>query len=94
LRKLNFKKNGYFIELGGDDGVRKSNTYFFERYFDWDGILIESKKAGRPIKYYVFPSKEGVPIITLHDDEEDILKDRKLHKRVIGEIINKITEEL
>ena len=45
IEKLNFKKNGYFIELGGDDGVRKSNTYFLERYFDWDGILIESKKA-------------------------------------------------
>jgi len=73
---------------------------FTEAYWDqitsiFEGIqVIESKKAGRPIKYYVFPSKEGVPIITLHDDEEEILKNRKLHKRVIGEIINKITEEL
>ena len=61
----------------------------------FEGVqVIESKEMGKPIRYYVFPSKEGVPIITLHDDEEDILKDRKLHKRVIGEIINKITEEL
>ena len=73
---------------------------FTEAYWDqitsiFEGVqVIESKKAGRPIKYYVFPSKEGVPIITLHDDEEEILKNRKLHKRVIGEIINKITEEL
>ena len=73
---------------------------FTEAYWNqatsiFEGVqVIESKKAGRPIKHYVFPSKEGVPIITLHDDEEDILKDRKLHKRVIGEIINKITEEL
>ena len=49
---------------------------------------------GKPIKYFVFPSKEGVPIITLHDDEWRIIQDRKLHKRVIGEIINKLTEEL
>jgi len=73
---------------------------FTEAYWNqatsiFEGVqVIESKKAVRPIKYYVFPSKEGVPIITLHDDEEEILKDRKLHKRVIGEIINKITEEL
>jgi len=61
----------------------------------FEGVqVIESKKAGRTIKYYVFPSKEGVPIITLHDDEEEILKNRKRHKKVIGEIINKITEEL
>ena len=73
---------------------------FTEAYWDqitsiFEGVqVIESKKAGRPIKYYVFPSKDGVNIITLNDDEEEILKDRKLHKRVIGEIINKITEEL
>ena len=73
---------------------------FTEAYWNqatsvFEGVqVIESKKAGRPIKYYVFPSKEGVPIITLHDDEEEILKNRKLNKRLIGEIINKITEEL
>ena len=61
----------------------------------FEGVqVIESKIVKRPVRYYVFPSKEGVPIITLHEDEEEILKDRKLHKRVIGEIVNKITEEL
>ena len=73
---------------------------FTEAYWNqatsvFEGVqVIESKKAGRPIKYYVFPSKEGVPIITLHDDEEEILKNRKVQKCDIGEIINKITEEL
>jgi hypothetical protein len=55
---------------------------------------IDSKILKRRIKYYVIPRKDGVPIISLHDDEWEILKDRKLHKRVVGEIINKITEEL
>ena len=55
---------------------------------------IDSKVLKRRIKYYVIPRKDGVPIISLHDDEWEILKDRKLHKRVVGEIINKITEEL
>ena len=73
---------------------------FTEAYWDkltsiYAGVqVIESKEMGKPIKYFVFPSKEGVPIITLHDDEWRIIQDRKLHKRVIGEIINKLTEEL
>ena len=73
---------------------------FTEAYWNqatsiFEGVqVLESKEVGRTIKYYAFPSKEGVPIIVLHDDEEKILKDRKLHKRVIVEIINKVTEEL
>ena len=55
---------------------------------------IDSKVLKRRIKYYVIPRQDGVPIISLHDDEWEILRDRKLHKRVVGEIINKITEEL
>lgn len=43
LQLLNFKKNGYFIELGADDGLRKSNTYTLEKYYDWDGICIEPR---------------------------------------------------
>ena len=54
---------------------------------------IESKVLNKPIKYYAFPYRDGVPIITLHDDEWRIMSDRKTHKQVIGEIINKITEE-
>ena len=75
--------------------IEFTEAYLNQATSIFEGVqVIESKKAGRTIKYYVFPSKEGVPIITLHEDEEEILKDRKLHKRVIGEIINKITEEL
>ena len=73
---------------------------FTEAYWNqatsiFEGVqVIESKEVGRTIKYYAFPSKEGVPIITLHDDEWKILKARKRNKKLIGEIINKITEEL
>ena len=75
--------------------IEFTEAYWNQATSIFEGVqVIESKKAGRPIKYYVFPSKEGVPIITLHDDEEEILKNRKLHKRVIGEIINIISVEL
>jgi FkbM family methyltransferase len=32
---------GFFVELGANDGIRQSNTYYFEKYKGWTGILIE-----------------------------------------------------
>jgi len=34
-------KNGIFCEVGSYDGIKGSNTYFFEKYLDWSGICIE-----------------------------------------------------
>ena len=34
-------RNGTFVEFGGCDGVFLSNTYTLEKYFGWNGILIE-----------------------------------------------------
>lgn len=36
------KKGGFFIEAGANDGIRQSNTYFFENELNWQGILIEA----------------------------------------------------
>jgi FkbM family methyltransferase len=35
------KKNGTFLEIGADDGIDKSNTYFFEQKLGWTGLCIE-----------------------------------------------------
>ena len=35
------KTNGTFIELGGLDGIRHSNTYLLENKYDWNGLIIE-----------------------------------------------------
>lgn len=35
------KENGFFVELGAYDGIDTSNTIFFEKNFNWQGILIE-----------------------------------------------------
>lgn len=37
---LNFK-NGYFVELGANDGITQSNTKHFELFKGWKGVLIE-----------------------------------------------------
>ena len=41
LNLLKNKKNGVFIELGGLDGIRHSNTYLLEKKHDWTGLIIE-----------------------------------------------------
>ena len=42
LDRLNFKKNGYFIDLGAADGVELSNTYLLEKKFNWRGVLCDA----------------------------------------------------
>ena len=37
---LNFR-NGFFIEVGANDGYSQSNTYFLEKFLGWRGILVE-----------------------------------------------------
>ena len=37
---LNFK-NGFFIEVGANDGYAQSNTYYLEKFLGWRGILVE-----------------------------------------------------
>lgn len=35
------KKNGFFVEIGVLDGIRHSQSYFFEKNLNWDGIVVE-----------------------------------------------------
>jgi FkbM family methyltransferase len=41
LGMLKFKRDGFFVEAGALDGYTGSNTYIFEKYFGWEGILSE-----------------------------------------------------
>ena len=41
LREYLKKDNGFFIEIGANDGVSQSNTLWFEKNKGWKGILIE-----------------------------------------------------
>jgi FkbM family methyltransferase len=51
LEKLISKQNGFYVEVGANDGRSSSNTYYLERKFAWNGILIE------PILHKHFESK-------------------------------------
>lgn len=39
--ELDFKKGGYFVEIGGQNGISGSNTYLLEKEFGWTGIVAE-----------------------------------------------------
>ncbi|MEO1429202.1 MAG: FkbM family methyltransferase [Cyanobacteria bacterium J06632_19] len=34
-------ENGFFVEVGANDGFCESNTYYLERFRNWKGVLIE-----------------------------------------------------
>ena len=38
---LNQKRDGYFIEIGANDGLLYSNSVFFERDRNWTGVCVE-----------------------------------------------------
>jgi FkbM family methyltransferase len=40
LKYLNYK-NGFFVDIGANDGVNQSTTWYFEKKLNWRGILIE-----------------------------------------------------
>ena len=53
--------NGFFVELGANDGVSQSNTFYFERHKNWKGILVEPVphnyllcRANRSARNHVF----------------------------------------
>lgn len=41
LQYINYN-NGFYIECGANDGVDQSNTWHFEKFKNWQGILIEA----------------------------------------------------
>lgn len=39
--RLQFKRNGVFVDIGANDGITLSNSYFFEKKLDWTGVAVE-----------------------------------------------------
>lgn len=41
LKYIN-KRNGFFIEVGANNGISQTNTLLFEKNYGWNGMLIEA----------------------------------------------------
>lgn len=53
LNTLNFKRKGFFVDIGATDGKSINNTYILEKYYDWKGLLVE------PNKYWINALKKN-----------------------------------
>jgi len=42
---LKERRGGVFVDVGGYDGVEGSNTFFFEVFRGWNGVLVETSSA-------------------------------------------------
>ena len=42
LEFYKYKKNGYFVDIGANDGINISNTYLLEKDYQWKGICVEA----------------------------------------------------
>jgi FkbM family methyltransferase len=41
LSQLNYKRNGFFVDVGASHYKKLSNTYYLEKEYGWTGICIE-----------------------------------------------------
>jgi FkbM family methyltransferase len=91
LQKTNFKRGGFFLEIGSADGLYLSNTYILEKKFGWKGICVEPAnkiselKRNRKcvIENSCISSKTGEIVDFQVDDEISGIKEYfdKFHER-------------
>ena len=87
LDHLNFN-NGFFIECGANDGVNQSNTWYLEKYLNWNGLLIEPhKKLFKELKKN--RSKKNIFINSClvsknYKNEHIYLSNKNLESRVVN----------
>lgn len=56
-------ETNYFVELGALDGIRFSNSYYFEKELSWGGVLIE----GETLNYVKLEeNRMGEEVVTVH----------------------------
>jgi hypothetical protein len=58
---LKFKKDGFFVEIGGNDPIICSNTYLLEKDYNYKGIIVEMDSSFLPL--YHEHRKNSIPII-------------------------------
>jgi hypothetical protein len=60
LNMTNFKRDGYFLEIGSNHPISINNTYKLEKEYNWKGIMVEynpkflaSYKEHRPNSFHI-----------------------------------------
>ena len=73
LKYLNFK-NGFFVEVGGNDGFSFDPTYYLEKFIGWSGIIVEPLSYARNCKKnrsksFVYNVAAGNPVVEGEEEE-------------------------
>lgn len=96
------KKNGFFLDIGAHDGMTGSNTYFFEKELQWQGICfeplphlfkqLESCRDCICINACVGPSAGTVPFLHLNSVDEQLSGMCATYdKRMLDVVLNDIS---
>jgi len=78
--QLKEKRNGYFIDIGADDGMCASNTCLLERFYDWTGICVEPNPRSNAFEYLKINRKcicENVAVFSENTEVEFIARVKK-----------------
>ena len=79
-----FKKHKYFIDIGANDGMRLSNSLLLERYFCWNGLLVEpNAKAFKSLQ----SSRSNIKINYAVSDKSDSMVKFKEYKNSLRSCI-------
>jgi hypothetical protein len=78
---LDGKRNGYFLEVGGHDGITMSNTLRLEKDFGWSGVALEWNSEFC-LKYNLFRRNKCLELDATLADYHDILNERKFPKQI------------
>ena len=66
LDTLNYKRNGYFIDIGAGDGIVGSNTFILEKFYNWSGVCVDPN----PAFFKSLIGSRDVSIVDLSVDKE------------------------
>jgi len=69
---LNYKTNGFFIDIGALDGVTYSNTFLLENKYNWIGICVEANPFVLPM---LSSNRNSMCVNALLDSKPDIIKE-------------------
>jgi len=75
------KKEGFFLEIGADDGLRFSNCAFFEKTLGWKGIAVEARDSAYD---KLIKNRDCICVNTVLSDKKEIADFQELSGYGIG----------
>jgi FkbM family methyltransferase len=95
LNELNYKKNGFFIDIGAHNGISNSNTYLLEKEYAWNGICVEANPLERSFQALKKNRTCICENLAIFDYDGIIqFQARGRHPELSGVIFNESSEEI